>query len=65
MNPALAAMLRDLPRARPLRTVCMNEACRKVLLDVPEDERGVSHGACDEVCWKAARVKRTASRSAA
>lgn len=65
MNPLIAAMLCDLPPARPLRTVCMNPACRKVLLDVAEDERGVSHGACDDVCWKAARVKPSALRTAA
>ena len=32
-------------RARPMRTVC--SWCEGVLVDVPEDERGVSHGICD------------------
>ncbi len=37
------------PRAvKPLRTVCF---CGVVLIDVPEDARGVSTGACSVACW--------------
>ncbi len=36
---------------RPIRTVCLS--CGTVLVDVPEDARGVSHGACSAACWQA------------
>lgn len=35
----------------PIRTVCAG--CGAVLVDVPEDDRGVSHGACAIACWEA------------
>ena len=44
----------------PIRTVCM--CCGAVLVDVPEDERMVSHGVCDMACWQQWSAARRAER---
>ena len=44
----------------PIRTVCM--CCGAVIVDVPEDARGVSHGVCDMACWQQWSAARRAER---
>ncbi|HEY0873603.1 MAG TPA: hypothetical protein VGD94_09030 [Vicinamibacterales bacterium] len=44
-EPIDALVIRHLRGHQPIRIVCA--WCRAVLVDVPEDERGTSHGMCD------------------
>jgi hypothetical protein len=51
-EPIDALVIRHLRGHEPIRIVCA--WCRAVLVDVPEDERGTSHGmcrACEEAWW--------------
>lgn len=53
-EPIDALVIRHLRGERPMRVICA--WCQAVLVDVPEDERGTSHGMCD-ACY--AREVRT------